>query len=351
MQLNAAFDFDDILIMPENVTTIRSRFEDINIDYIPLMTAPMDTVVNAENAHCFEELGITIVLPRGGEDRNTPNSDFISMSIDKFSSIYCNYNAPHEAVHPRVCIDVANGHMSTILEKVKDAKDKWGDSIEIMVGNIANPLTILEYDAAGADYVRCGIGFGGGCLTTQQTGIGLPMGSLIHECYEHKRKGDLKIKIVADGGFKKYSDIIKALALGADYVMLGSMFNKALESCADTFAQNTKHSTWKEMGERVDQYSDEVRTKFENGIKYFKGFRGMSTKEVQRDWGVDEEKIRTSEGISRINEVEYTLKGWMENFDSYLRSAMSYTNSRNLEEFKDNQGRIITPAAFKRFTK
>jgi hypothetical protein len=66
--------------------------------------------------------------------------------------------------------------------------------------------------------------------------------------------------------------------------------------------------------------------------KYFyKKFRGMSTKEVQKKWG--KQHLTTSEGVVRYRQVEYSLDKWLENFEAYLRSAMSYTNSKNLSEF------------------
>lgn len=73
------------------------------------------------------------------------------------------------------------------------------------------------------------------CSTTQNVAIGYPMGSLIQECYDVSCLLDNPAKIVADGGMKTYSDVIKALALGADYVMVGSIFNKAIESCGDNY--------------------------------------------------------------------------------------------------------------------
>jgi glutamate synthase domain-containing protein 2 len=223
-----------------------------------------------------------------------------------------------------------------------------------MVGNVANPDTYYKFASINVDYVRIGIGNGAGCLTTQQTGIGYPMASLIEECSDIKTKkhymgncNPFETKIVADGGFQKYSDVIKALALGADYVMLGSIFNKALESAGET--QKMIHH---QMGgwETIDQYSDEAKQMLESDIRLKKVFRGMSTKEVQRDWG--KEKLTTSEGVVREHRVEYTLAQWTENFEDYLKSAMSYTNKKTLPEFIGKvKYNFISENSLRRFSK
>ena len=141
---------------------------------------------------------------------------------------------------------------------------------------------------------------------------------------------------------KNYDDIIKALALGADYVMLGGVLNKTLESCSETM-----------LFKRIPL--DETKSKylwdrFPKSRKYFyKQFRGMSTKEVQKKWG--KEKLTTSEGISKYNKVDYTLSSWVENFSDYLKSSMSYTNSENLENFKDSEYIFITQNALNRYHK
>lgn len=188
------------------------------------------------------------------------------------------------------------------------------------------------------------------CLTTQQTAIGYPMASLIAECYAESLKLKNPAKIVADGGFQKYSDIIKALALGADYVMIGSILNKSLESCADTYYANIKHENWTEPGEKVDQYSNEVQALFKHGTKFYKKFRGMSTKEVQRKLG--NKILKTSEGVVRMNPVEYTLEGWTSNFDQYLKTALSYTNKFKISEFIGQVNCIlISQNSYNRFNK
>jgi hypothetical protein len=244
-------------------------------------------------------------------------------------------------------IDVANGHMPQLLSMVYSAKNKYNTELVLMVGNVANPKTYLEYSIAGADYVRIGIGNGGGCLTTVQTGIGYPMASLISETHEIAITLNNPAKIVADGGFKKYSDIIKALALGADFVMLGSIFNKALESIGETTI--SRDST---LGgyEKIDQYSDDAKQLFHSGKPLYKMFRGMSTKEVQKDWGKSD--IKTSEGIVKTQNVEYTISGWVENFMHYLKSAMSYADCININEFVGGPECIqISQNAFNRYNK
>ena len=165
------------------------------------------------------------------------------------------------------------------------------------------------------------------------------MGSLVRECYLASCTLKNPAKIVADGGMQNYSDIIKALALGADYVMVGSLFNKAIESCGDNYL-------WKHI--KVPQSIAELAYKYK--IPVYKKFRGMSTKEVQKKWG--KEVFTTSEGVIRFRKVEYTLKGWVNNFEDYLRSAMSYSNAKTLGDFIGKADIIqITDNAYNRFKK
>jgi NAD(P)H-dependent flavin oxidoreductase YrpB (nitropropane dioxygenase family) len=144
--------------------------------------------------------------------------------------------------------------------------------------------------------------------------------------------------IVADGGFREYSDIIKALALGADYVMLGSILNKCLESSGDTYWKGIK------LAPEIAKFLWKRKFRLE------KKFRGMSTKEVQKSWNKSE--LKTGEGITKYNKVDYTLEGWCENFTDYLKSAMSYTDSRSLEDFiGEVRWEVISQNSFNRFNK
>ena len=350
MNLNekAKIDFDDILIKPKTTTSIKSRSEINPFDsegYLPIITAPMDTVVDSENANLFLSKKIKVCLPRGEKrtELSTFQSYSLSQFVDEFLKIKGMKTWSKSSFPIYVLIDTANGHIDEVIESVRKAKDIFNDDMVLMVGNIANPETYRLLSDAGADYVRIGIGNGGGCLTTQQLGIGYPMASLINECYNISFSLDHPAKIVADGGMQKYSDIIKALALGADYVMLGSILNKCLESCGENYETDSIDS-------KLELKKEELSSRFKNGKDIFKMFRGMSTKEVQRKWG--NETLKTSEGVVRFRKVEYTIDQWVDNFESYLRSAMSYCDARTLEEFVDNSEFItITENAFKRFSK
>lgn len=350
------FDFNDILIEPAESTRFDSRKE-ISVQYegefsLPIFTAPMDTVVDSRSAPFFRGAGIKVVHPRTEnficcDEAMRTTQTFISLGLKDFEREYLMNRREGKN---NVLIDVANGHMDKILNFTKRAKDMYGSDLVLMVGNVANPSTYRSLSLEGADYIRVGIGNGGGCLTTQQTGVGYPMASLIKECYEESLSLRNPAKIVADGGFKNYSDIIKALALGADYVMLGSIFNKALESAGTTWLGKKFHNSWTEPDKIIDQYSSESKSLLKSGAKLYKNFRGMSTKEAQLAMGRSE--LTTSEGISRMNEVEYTIGGWAENFRSYLKTAMSYTNCGTLEGFVGNvKFNLITENSYKRFNK
>jgi IMP dehydrogenase/GMP reductase len=278
------YDFNDVLIKGKVSSEISSRSE-INPYYLdnrlPLITAPMDTVINEDNLTKFSGVKITPCLPR-----NTYITGHISgfKSISLSDVVYFLNNDLFEINQP-ILIDIANGHMQELEYAVRKIKEQY-PALTLMVGNVANPETYKILSDAGADYIRVGIGNGGGCLTTQSTGVGYPMASLIKECYELSLTLKKPAYIVADGGMQTYSDVIKALALGADYVMLGNILNKSLESSGDNYL-------WKKI-----KVSQKVASILHNlKIPVYKKFRGMSTKEVQKKWGATE--LKTSEGVVR----------------------------------------------------
>ena len=333
------YDWNDISIVPASLSTISSRKE-INSTYegkLPLFTAPMDKVIDETNLKIFEENNINVCLPRHIKyDHNKSNDYFYSYGLDEIIDIV----EKNGLLPKRVLIDIANGHLMKLYDISKQIKETYGNEIELMVGNIANPETYREYCEIGVDYIRLNIGSGSACTTGANVGIFYPSASLVNECYGISKEFDNPTKIIADGGFRNFSDIIKALALGAHGCMLGGIFNKCLESCGDNFdSENGNIISEKQALER-----------FESKLPVYKYYRGMSTKEVQKSWNKSE--LKTGEGISKYNKVDYTLGGWCENFTDYLKSAMSYTNSRKLSDFiGEVKWEVISQNSFNRFNK
>lgn len=324
MKKEPKFDLNDISIVPAIVSNISSRSEcDIYYDHtnLPLMAAPMDTVINEFNYEQFILNGIIPCLPRGFEKKyliHTPHY-FQAVGLDVIEKDLISGGLEILNHYPKILIDIANGHMQRLVDIVKRIKAKY-PNVELMVGNVAHPLTFKNLAMAGADYIRLSIGTGGACTTASNVAINYPMGSLIYECRQEKIKGGFwNTKIVADGGMKGYDDILKSVCLGADYVMIGSLFNKSLESAGFNYL----------YGHKISQSIAEFF--WNKGFTVKKKYRGMSTKEVQRSW--KKINLKTAEGIVKYQNIEYTLNGWTNNFKDYMKSCMSYCNAKKLEDF------------------
>lgn len=386
------YSYGDLTIIPKCISDVKSRSE-CNPYYsdnkLPIFTAPMTCVVNEDNFDYWKSCGITPILPRTSLSNWDDKVNFIytgawtALGIDEFKKLISSPldKSLFKEDKIRILLDIANGHMLEIFKLSKEIKSIYGDSIELMAGNIANPDTYADYCNANIDYVRCSIGSGLGCLTTSNTGIHYPIASLIEKINEKKAILGVKAttKIIADGGIRNYSDVIKALALGADYVMIGGLFTSLLESAAEfngTFdidMPNTKtiEYTFNINGIRIlDAYKDDwgdlevkYKTSEKNGylnLTYIvdifgpeeikrrflkvierrrdvlkKEFYGMSTKKAQTLMG--KKDLKTSEGKEKSVYVTCTIKQWVENMEDYLKSAMSYCNSRTLGEFIGKQ--------------
>jgi IMP dehydrogenase/GMP reductase len=354
------YTYEDVTIIPNVVSLVEHRSECIPLDeegMLPLFTAPMDTVVNSKNFGMFENEMIHAILPRteslDARIENSIRGRWSAYSLTEFEKVFCNeLEKLDEKNKIKALIDIANGHMSKSIDLVRAAKNIYGDNIIIMVGNIANPKTYAEYARVGADYIRIGIGSGCGCLSSSNTGIHMPMATLIDETVEIKKSLEDEYKklpkIIADGGIRNYRDIIKALALGADYVMIGSVFAKMLESAAPKSAYSDewlKLPIEIELEDLTDFTFDNVgwRAKY-NGKEIFLGdiratFYGMASREGQI--ALNGAKTKTSEGIKKTLPVLYTMHGWSTNFMDYLRSAMSYLGVKDLNGVRDYANVII----------
>ena len=366
--------YDDISIVPEYITNINSRSE-CNIydnnEMLPIFAAPMDTVICERNIIDFIKNKINVVIPRDIKNLNNIITNdliyriklglqyncFIAISMTEAMEIFVsNKDFLHKNGFSdrdlKICIDLANGHMKSLLDLIKKIKNEFNNVI-IMSGNIANPATYKEFDKCGCDYVRVGIGGGSACLTSSNTGVYYPYFSLIDECQKIKKEIDGKCKIIADGNIRGYRDIQKAL-IRADYVMIGSLFNKAIESAGKTTYGNFYWSinnhkilnpikTLLYYGKEVNQFSAKLINEWKLGkFDLYKQFYGMSTKIAQKAMNPKKLALKTSEGIVKTQKVEYSLDGWVKNECDYLRSAMSYTNSLTLNEYKESDYIKIT---------
>lgn len=337
------YSLNDVAIMPSSASIIKHRCECnpyLPDGMLPLFTAPMSTVVNSTNYNKFIKNNINPIIPRTGDIQmrlQKMNDVWCAFSLAEFKMYFLDTYANNNGKPMYVLIDIANGGMTKLLDYIKMAKKKYSGKIVIMAGNVANPETYVNLSLAGADYVRLSVGTGAACTTSPNTGVHYPMASLIDKCRQYYDKYLCKSTvlgyIVADGGMKGYGDIIKALALGAHFVMCGSIFNKMLESAANTYVVEDFEDYGLKFQKdcKIDQYDYELPKLLKNGLKLKKEFYGMSTKKAQKEMG--NELLKTGEGLITYCPVEYTIEGWTDNFISYLRSAMSYTSSFNLNDF------------------
>lgn len=178
------------------------------------------------------------------------------------------------------------------------------------------------------------------CTTSSNVGVHYPVASLISECYEIKRKmiyysttNKSFPKLVADGGIRNYSDVIKALALGADYVMVGGLFASMYESASPLVLgtyNNTGYMTYEECDYQYT--SEEKKRKDIKNRNLYKECYGMSTKKAQELIDPTHKK-KTAEGKHSMMKVQHTLQQWTENMIDYLKSAMSYCGAKSLNDF------------------
>lgn len=355
------YSLQDITLIPAEISEINSRSECNPFDShkkLPLFTAPMSQILDEYNWMDFGKYVHTII-PRNVSLRvrlELSTKTFVALSLDEFIDTFCYSQEPTETHY--ILIDVANGHMKKLLESCALAKRFWENKLVLMAGNVANPATYLDYAEVGIDYIRMSIGSGSQC-TTANTGIFYPMASLISNTNQYKTRvidslecGDTKYKsvpkIVADGGFNTFGDIIKALALGADYVMCGKIFAKAVEACGEI--QHGVYPPDKNvlLGGSFDSWA---RKQDIESIKFYgcrRSYYGMSTKKAQKEFGKTGNK--TEEGIYSFLQVSYYLNTWISEFTDYLKSAMSYTNHRNLENFIGNvKFECLSPTAIRQF--
>lgn len=317
-QRGRGLTFDDLLIVPQK-SEVRSR-RDPSLStrltknktlQIPLVSANMDTITEHEMAGAMGKLGGLGILHRFmtieeqvEQVRKVKESgtSVISASIGVNDDFQDRAKALIQAGVNVVTIDIAHGHSIQMLETMKFLKDAFPE-VDIIAGNVATPQATLDLIEAGADAVKVGIGPGSMCTTRIITGCGIPQLTAIALCAEVAREKN--VPVIADGGIRTSGDIMKALAAGAETVMLGSMLSGTMETPGEI-----------------------------KGGK--KQYRGMASKAAQVSWRGGVPEGMAPEGESTLVTVKGTVRDVVLELTGGLRSGMSYINATSVAEISQN---------------
>lgn len=223
-----------------------------------------------------------------------------------------------------VTVDTAHGHSKGVLETVKKIKSVHKD-LNVVGGNIATRSAAEALVEAGADVVKVGVGPGSICTTRIVTGVGVPQLSAIMEIAEYTK--DHNIGLIADGGIKQTGDIPKAIAGGADAVMMGSMFAGVDESPGETIIyESRKYKSYRGMG---------------SISAMAKGSKDRYFQDVEDDLKLVPEGIEGRVPYKGyLSEVVHQMGGG-------LRAAMGYVGATTIEELKQAEFVQISAASYK----
>jgi IMP dehydrogenase len=367
--------YQDISLFSREISNIKSRFSnEINLnqtikfgnDYLevgPLMSAPMYDVTGLDLSvyllnknqlpivHRFmtanEQIELFSETIRIVKDLKKIYSYTIGINDaeEKISKLDHFLNYFDEKLNILICIDTANG-ANRLLEKpiliVNNLKKKHSShNIEIISGNIVTKEASKYLYDLGVKFQRVSISTGSVCSTSVVTGMFRPPVSAISEIYKFKKDNMLDdLYIVADGGFKENSDLIKAIAVGADFIMSGSLFAGYKESNSNILVKMNNYYNEidiKEPDKKYEMLFKQTGYDIDN-IGYYKYYRGMASQEMATlNNSVNKiNKPILAEGISSYVEYKNDLNSAVDNILNSFKSACSYANSLSLEEFRDS---------------
>ena len=312
-----AYSFDDVLIVPQYSDVVSRSECDTTVDLghglilaTPIIAANMDTICGVKMATEMQKLGGDGIIHRYMKVTETHNiiQDWkygnlgkLLLSVGSVRSdkrrIDLILQKEQETHNIGICIDIAHGDSIHMLDTLKYIRHTNKFDNLIIAGNVCTYEGACRLFDFGADVVKVGVGPGSACTTRIKTGCGYPQLSAISEC---AKAG----KVIADGGIRHYGDAAKALAMGADVVMVGGLF--AGTDCTP-------------MWKAADTQPVE--------------FRGMASKRARESCG---SIGKNAEGISTT--VPWQPKGStqavVEELSEGIRSAMAYSDCRTLEEFQ-----------------
>ena len=301
--------YDDISLIPTEISRIKSRKEvDTTANFlgiklsVPIVSSPMESVTGIEMAKELYNLGCLGIVNRFDSSLDELLSN--KNGTRKIIAISIALNTPIDVIKKLsegrkiICIDTANASNREVLKKTEQVKKN--NDLKVIVGNIAHGASLKHLVDAGADGVRVGIGSGSVCSTSIQTGIGIGQVSSLLNVLFARKENKLKIGIIADGGIKGAGDVAKAIALGADAVMLGRLLAGTRETPGE-----------------VIRYSDQL----------WKKYRGSASFGVKM-------KNEFIEGEETMVAYKGAVQNVVNAVSDGLRSSMSYMNCKSIEELR-----------------
>ena len=333
--VNATLTFDDVLIEPQysevpsrsNVSVVTNLGSTFTLD-VPVISANMDSITEYDMATSMGNIGGLGVLHRFMTvDEQVDqinkfkwsNSGYIGAAVGVKEDCFRRAEKCLEAGADTLVLDVANGHSKAVLDALERILGKYPNA-HIIAGNVATYEGAKFLCENGASAVKVGVGPGSVCSTRIVAGVGVPQLTAIMEC--SKACDEFDIPLIADGGIRYPGDVAKAIAAGANAMMVGGLLSGTVES----------------PGHIVEKDG-----------RLFKAYRGMASNgamvkrrevEVKHLNGSSPEprfEHITPEGIETL--VPFTNRLAVDvvaELVGGLRSAMSYSNSLNIQDFQDN---------------
>lgn len=311
--------FDDVILVPgyngirsRNLVTTSVKVAGRLFD-IPITSSNMDTVTGTAMAKLLAAHGGLALLHRfqSVEDnikmfRDVNDAKHVGVSIGIGSDGMARAEALIGAGAEIVCVDVAHGHSKEVNRTVRDLREKYGDNLMIIAGNVATYAGADYLAAAGADVIKVGIGPGSVCTTRMKTGFGVPQLTAIMECSKVDRP------VIADGGIRYPADAVKALAAGADLIMIGGLLSGTDEAPGEVI-------------ERADATGH---------MRRYKRFRGMASKEAQEDFMGLMQEWKTAEGVAIEVPCKGSAKAVLLDLMGGIRSGMTYCGAEVIRDLK-----------------
>lgn len=265
--------FDDVLLIPlksevlPNEVSLRTKLTKKITLNIPLLSSAMDTVTEYELAIAIAESGGAGVIHKNlsideqarqvkkvkktrVKSENACIDSDGSLIVGAAVGVGEDTNKRVEALVKNgvdfIVVDSAHGHSKNVIDTVKYIRERYSN-IDIIAGNIVTKEAAKDLVEAGVDCVKVGVGPGSICTTRVVAGVGVPQITAISDVYSYCAQNN--ICIIADGGIKYSGDIVKALAIGADVVMMGSIFASTEEAPGDVITiEGKRYKTYVGMG-------------------------------------------------------------------------------------------------------